>query len=89
MFKMSFFFLAHPAHVYINIPSTSTGQVLSYQVQVLRVTSEYQSFHYMEPVIIIKRMVGECSSSVTDSKVQVQVLILKLLLKSGWTYRAE
>ena len=34
----------------------------------LRVTSEYQSFHYMmEPEIIIKRVVGECSSSVTDS----------------------
>ena len=40
---------------------------LQFGASLLRVTSEYQSFHYMEPEIIIKRMVGECSSSVTDS----------------------
>ena len=39
-------------------------------ILLLPVTSEYQScFHYMEPEIIIKRMVGECSSSVTDSTI--------------------
>ena len=32
-------------------------------------TSNIFTFHYIEPEIIIKIMVGECSSSVTDSNI--------------------
>ena len=62
MFRRNFFF----KFAILNLLSLRV-----YCLLILRVTSEYQSFHYMKPEIITKRMVGECSSSVTDTVIVV------------------
>ena len=56
--------------IYLQTMCLKSLQVIQVRETVLRVTPEYQSFHYMKPEIMIniKRMVGECSSSVTNSR---------------------